>query len=341
MTTGVILTTCPRDCYDSCGIAIRVRDGRIDQVRGDPAHPMSRGALCVKCSAGYNNEWLDPKVRLTRPLRRVGPKGSGQLAPVSWGEAIGSIADRLGRVASTSGPHTIINAHYSGTLSLLAYFFPMRFFHRLGATDVVPDSICNLAGHVALPYVYGTSFEGFDPFAALAARGSVPVSAEPLMQFADLTFPTPSGRIEIASARAEADGHSRVPLPLADPRPEGGRLRLLSPASTFTLNDSFANVAKLARQAGPPTVALHPADAAARGLSEGDEALLANETGSLKLRVRLSDDVPPGVALSHKGRWPKQERAAANVNALNPGRKADMGENSCVHSVEVAVTRLT
>ena len=178
-------------------------------------------------------------------------------------------------------------------------------------------------------------------FAALAARGSVPVSATPVVQFADLTFPTPSGRIEIASDRAERDGHPRVPLPLADPRPAGGRLRLLSPASPFTLNDSFANVAKLTRQAGRPTVHLHPADAAARGLSAGDEALLTNETGNLTLRVELSDDVLPGVALSHKGRWPKQERGAANVNSLNPGRKSDMGENSCVHSVEVSVTPLT
>ena len=178
-------------------------------------------------------------------------------------------------------------------------------------------------------------------FAALAARGSVAVSTKPLIQFADLTFPTPSGRIEIASDRAERDGHPRVPLPLADPRPEGGRLRLLSPASTFTLNDSFANVAKLIRQAGLPTVFLHPDDAAARGLSQGDEALLANETGSLTLQVGISDDVPTGVALSHKGRWPKQESAATNVNALNPGRKADMGENSSVHSVEVLVTRPT
>lgn len=86
-----------------------------------------------------------------------------------------------------------------------------------------------------------------EDFAALAAKGSVPVSAEPHIQFADLTFPTPSGRIEIASARAETDGHPRVPRPLADPRPADGRLRLLSPASTFTLDDSFANVAKLAK----------------------------------------------------------------------------------------------
>jgi anaerobic selenocysteine-containing dehydrogenase len=671
-TTDLILTTCPRDCYDSCGVAVRVRDGKIAQVRGDPDHPMSRGALCVKCSAGYNNEWLDPAVRLTRPLRRTGPKGSGQFTPISWEEAIGTVADRLQQIDASSGAHTIINAHYSGTLSLLAYFFPMRFFHRLGATEVVPDSICNLAGHVALPYVYGTSFEGFDPrtvhdaacivvwganpatsaphvfehwlrpapgativvdpirtesakaadlhlqpfpgsdaalafallhilrrdglidrdfiarhtvgweefeplldtstpawgeattgvpaalieqaahlygpgpsllwlgqglqrqptggnvmracsllpavtgnlgkpgagflylnwfnargvdeayltaahlsrdvpsishmdlaacladrersqalvcwnmnvaasgprqqqlrqalrredlftvvldlfqtdtadfadivlpaasflefddlfapyfqlmlsaqvkateplgeslpnqeifrrlaremgytepelyepdaqiiatvldasglvedFAALAMVGSVPISPEPRIQFADLVFPTPSGRIEIASTRAETDGHPRVPLPLADAMPADGRLRLLSPASPFTLNDSFANVAKLARRAGAPTVTLHPSDAAVRGLQEGDEALLSNDTGRLRLRVLLSEDVPPGVALSYKGRWPKQEPAVANVNALNPGRKSDMGENSCVHSVEVAVTRVT
>src|SRR5215210_9539049 len=130
--TEVILTTCPRDCYDSCGIAVRIRDGRIDQVRGDPNHPMSRGALCVKCSAGYNNEWLDPAVRLTHPLRRIGPKGSGQFAPISWDEAISAIAARLQHIDAASGAHTIINAHYSGTLSLLAFFFPMRFFNRLG-----------------------------------------------------------------------------------------------------------------------------------------------------------------------------------------------------------------
>jgi anaerobic selenocysteine-containing dehydrogenase len=180
-----------------------------------------------------------------------------------------------------------------------------------------------------------------EDFAALAARGSVPVSPEPRIQFADLVFPTPSGRIEIASTRAETDGHPRVPLPLADAMPADGRLRLLSPASPFTLNDSFANVAKLARRAGAPTVTLHPSDAAVRGLQEGDEALLSNDTGRLRLRVLLSEDVPPGVALSYKGRWPKQEPAVANVNALNPGRKSDMGENSCVHSVEVAVTRVT
>jgi anaerobic selenocysteine-containing dehydrogenase len=174
-------------------------------------------------------------------------------------------------------------------------------------------------------------------FSALAARGTAPVTPEPIISFADLTFATPSGRIEIASARAQADGHSRVPLPLADARPTGGRLRLLSPAASWRLNSSFGNVAKMRTRDPNVTVALHPTDAADRRLHDGDNAVLTNETGRLEVRVLLSDAVPQGVALTHKGRWPKHQQGAANVNVLNPGQKADMGENTCVHGVEVTV----
>jgi len=177
-------------------------------------------------------------------------------------------------------------------------------------------------------------------FASLAAKGTVPVAPAPLIQFADLTFPTPSEHIELASARAEADGHARVPLPHTDPRPAGRRLRLLSPASPWLMNDSFANVQTIATRIGPATVAMHPMDAAERGLQEGDDVYVANETGRLVLRVSVSDALPRGVALSHKGRWPMREAAGANVNVLHAGHKADMGESTCVHGVEVEITPL-
>jgi anaerobic selenocysteine-containing dehydrogenase len=176
-----------------------------------------------------------------------------------------------------------------------------------------------------------------ETFSALAEKGTVFVSPEPVLQFVDHTFPTPSGRIELASVRAETDGHPRAPLPLADPRPGKGHLRLLSPASPWLLNASFANVEKIAARLGPATVALHPLDAEERGLSEGNEAVLSNETGQLYIQVTLSTDIPRGVALSHKGRWPSRENTRANVNALNPGRKADMGDSTAVHSIEVTV----
>ena len=163
------------------------------------------------------------------------------------------------------------------------------------------------------------------------------VTAEPRIQFEHLRFPTPSGRVELASERAHTDGHPRLAEPHADPRPSGGRLRLLTPASRWSLNASFANEPKLERRRGPATVTLHPRDAADRGLSPGDAAVLRSDTGVLTLEVAISVDVPRGVALSPKGRWPRQERQDANVNVLNPGTPADMGASTSVHGVEVTV----
>jgi anaerobic selenocysteine-containing dehydrogenase len=88
---------------------------------------------------------------------------------------------------------------------------------------------------------------------------------------------------------------------------------------------------------GAGFIYLHPADAPDRRLHDGDNAVLTNETGRLEVRVLLSDAVPQGVPLSHKGRWPKHQQGEAYVNILNPGQKADMGENTCVHGVEVTV----
>ena len=176
-------------------------------------------------------------------------------------------------------------------------------------------------------------------FDALAARGTVPFGDEPIMQFPDLVFPTPSGRIEIASEQAKRDGHPRVPQPTAEERAVAGRFRLLSPASEWLMNDSFANDEKIARRIGPAWVAMHPADAQALDLTDGEEVELSNATGSLRLRLKISDDVLRGVVLSPKGRWPKRESTGANVNVLNPGHKADMGGSTAVHSLEVSVAR--
>ena len=160
-------TNCPRDCYDNCGILVRPgTDGRVI-VRGDPDHPINRGTLCAKCAIAYNGVWQDPSERLTTPLRRFGPKGEGVFEPVSWEAALAEIADRTQRVVEEQGPEAVLHTHYSGTLSMLAFLFPQRFFHRLGATEVEPDSICNLAGHVAWSAMFGVSVAGFDPRTAV------------------------------------------------------------------------------------------------------------------------------------------------------------------------------
>ncbi|HWA46826.1 MAG TPA: molybdopterin-dependent oxidoreductase [Dongiaceae bacterium] len=667
----IIRTTCPRDCYDACGIAVVKRADGLVKVLGDPDHPVARGALCGKCAIAYNGAWLDPKARVTHPLKRVGAKGEGRFVPVSWDEATAEIAARLKRIVSTHGAETIWHGHYTGTCSLLAGGFPQRFLNRLGASEIDPDSICNAAGHAALQYMYGASDIGFDPrtakdakcilvwganpfasaphqhkhwlkesparvivvdpvrhptaadadlhlqpfpgsdaalafamlhvlvregridrdflrdhtigwdeiepivircspdwaapitgipvgkieeaatiygegpsllwlgqglqrqptggnvfravgllpaatgnfarpgagmlylngggrkgvdgdyieaphlragdkrkishmdlvatlgnpakaqalitwniniaasnpdqarlhralrderlfhvavdpfptdtvdfadfvlpaatflefddlvspyfhlsfspqvkalepmgealpnqeifrrlsaamgfnepelyeddatmldticrqvglpdFKTLVAKGTVDIWTDPVLQFADRTFPTESGKIEIASGRAAADGHPRLPQPIADPRPRDGLFRLLSPASIWLMNSSYNSDAKIADKLGPDDVVLNAADAARLGCAEGDTLLAANETGRLELRLHIGDIVPEGVALSHKSRWPKLSKQHANINALNPGRKTDMAESSAVHSVEVQLTKV-
>ena len=175
-------------------------------------------------------------------------------------------------------------------------------------------------------------------FNSLAAKGSIPVPKEPHIQFSDYSFRTPSGRIELASSTAEADGHPRIPLPIADQKPKTGYLRLLSPASTWTLNSSFGNVSKIMHHAGNATIFMHPEDASYRSLTHGSQVKVNNDTGQLILQLAVSDALPKGVALIPKGRWPRNESEGVNVNVLNQGQKTDMGESTAVHGIEILVS---
>lgn len=666
----IVRTTCPRDCYDACGVVVVKEYGKVLKVVGDPNHPVSRGSLCGKCTLAYNGAWRDTAARLTSPLRRIGAKGAGRFEPIGWEDALDAIGARLNRIREESGGARIVQTHYTGTCSLIAYSFPLRFFNRIGATEVNPDSVCNLAGHAALQLVFGSSLDGFDPrsardaacivvwganpsssaphahrywlaeapgkvivvdpirhptaaaadlhlqpfpgsdaalafallhvlqrenlidepflaahtigwdlvrpslaactpawgeavtgvpaplieeaariygrgpslfwlgqglqrqtmggnvmracsllpvatgnigkvgagflylngpgnrgiddayipaphlnpsepvsishmdlaerledtansralfcwnnnivascpqqarlrralerddlftvaidlfatdtvdyadivlpaasflefddlvlsyfnysisaqvkamepvglslpnqeifrrlaaamgftepelfesdasmiaslldqtgigrdFGALAARGTVDYRPEPVIQFRGLEFPTPTGKIEIASDRFEEAGLPRAPRPDAEPRPAEGKLRLLSPASRWLMNSSYNNVPKVRGAIGPADVLLNTHEAGERGLAAGAAVILSNQTGRLPVRVVLSESVPRGVALVHKGRWPKLDPSGANVNVLNPGRKTDLEHSSAVHSIEVSIT---
>ena len=160
----IIRTTCPRDCYDSCGIiAILDQDGGLKQLVGDPDHHMAQGRLCPKCALAYNGAWRDPTMRLHTPLKRSGPKGAAQYEAVTWDDALSDIAARLSEIAESDSAARIYHTHYTGTCAVLGGMFPLRFFKRLGATEVEPDTVCNNAAHASLTYTFGESLEGFDP----------------------------------------------------------------------------------------------------------------------------------------------------------------------------------
>lgn len=668
----VIKTTCPRDCYDACGMVAVRDDGKLRRILGDPDHHVARGGLCGKCAIVYNGVWRDPEARLSQPLRRTGPKGAGQFEPISWDAALAEIAARIRPLMADGPARKLVHAHYTGTVGLIAGWYPLRFFQHLGATEIDPDTVCNKAGHAALDLVFGDSLEGFDPetardaktilvwganpshsaphmhknwlretparviaidpiahrtateradlhlklrpgtdaalafglmhvalretlldhgfiaqnvvgfeallpaieaadpattekltgvpaalieevavayatgpsllwmgqgmqrttrggnafralgalvaltgnlakpgagfcymngpgsrnidmdvvvpphldigcnsvshmdlaatladpeatevfftwncnpaasspdqallrealgredlftvvcdlfqtdtaafadivlpaasflefddlvapyfhqtlsaqvkiqeapgealpnqeifrrlaqaldltepllseqdgpllerlvsmtgfkggFDALRQVGTARLYPEPRIQFAELNFATPSGKIELASEAAVAQGLPLVPEPHADAAPGEDRLRILSPASVWQMNASYANDAAITGKLGQNTVVLHPDEAQRRALADGDRVMLSNSAGALTLGVSVSDIAQPGFGIVYKGRWPGKEPSGSNVNVLHAGRKSDIAEATSVHSIEVAVAKL-
>lgn len=179
---------------------------------------------------------------------------------------------------------------------------------------------------------------GYD-FDELKRRGHFQLGDAPAAWYADQKFDTPSGRIEIASDQAAALGLPRAPRPWADAPPPDGQFRLLTPASKWLMNDSYANDPHIVQRTGPAALHLNPSDAVRIGVREGAMVTVGNETGSLRLVARLDENVLPGTVLSYKGRWPALEGNRMNVNFVHRARSADMGGSTSVHSTLVHVTR--
>src|SRR6266446_835386 len=101
--TKTIRAVCPHDCPDTCSMVVTVADGRAVSLRGDPDHPFTRGFLCGKVSR-YLERVYHPD-RLLWPMKRVGPKGKGSFARITWDEALDTIARRFADIAaSPEGP---------------------------------------------------------------------------------------------------------------------------------------------------------------------------------------------------------------------------------------------
>jgi anaerobic selenocysteine-containing dehydrogenase len=99
-------------------------------------------------------------------------------------------------------------------------------------------------------------------FSSLSAKGTIPYRETPIVPFAELSFATPSGKIEIASDRFVRLGLPYAPVPYADKKPAKDKLRLLSPASQWLLNSSYSNDTRISQRLRRATVALHPDEAA-------------------------------------------------------------------------------
>ncbi|NMM06741.1 molybdopterin oxidoreductase family protein [Polaromonas sp.] len=143
---------CPHDCPDTCSLLTTVENGVATRVQGNPDHPQTGGVLCNKVSR-YTERTYHPE-RLLQPLRRVGPKGSGQFEAVSWASALSDIAARLKAIAARN-PEAIVPYSYAGTMGQVqGESMAGRFFNRLGAS-FLDRTICSTAGGEGLSQTLG------------------------------------------------------------------------------------------------------------------------------------------------------------------------------------------
>jgi anaerobic selenocysteine-containing dehydrogenase len=152
----VVRAACPHDCPDTCAMLVTVDNGRAIEIKGASDHPATAGTLCTKV-ARYLDRTYSPD-RLRYPMRRVGAKGEGRFARISWDEALDEIAERFRAIAESSdGPQAILPYSYAGTMGLLqGSSMDRRFFHRLGAS-LLDRTICSAAGKAGWAAVVGAS----------------------------------------------------------------------------------------------------------------------------------------------------------------------------------------
>ena len=137
-------SVCSHDCPSACSLEVRVADGRLTAVTGTAGHPFTQGVICGKVRK-YAERVHSP-LRITEPLRRVGPKGAGRFEPVGWDEAVAEIARRWRGIIAAHGAEAILPFSYAGSMGQVQYFAGHPLFHALGASRL-DRTICTTTAY--------------------------------------------------------------------------------------------------------------------------------------------------------------------------------------------------
>ena len=161
-------SVCTLDCPDTCSLTVTVEDQRIVKVRGSKALPYTAGVICNKV-AHHTAEWVHGGGRLLHPMRRTGPRGSGDFTQIPWAEALDEVFARTRAVIARHGPQAVAPLNYAGPHGMLAGdSMSLRFFHRLGATQLMRGAMCGGVRREAWAGTYG-AVPGIGPEAAASA----------------------------------------------------------------------------------------------------------------------------------------------------------------------------
>jgi anaerobic selenocysteine-containing dehydrogenase len=150
---SIVKQACPFDCPDGCALEITVEDGKATAVHGAKTHPTTHGVLCTKVTYALDRTYHPDRV--LHPLKRIGAKGEGKFARISWDEALAEIAQQFHRVKTSYGAEAILPYSYAGNLGILNYqTLGHRLFHALGASQL-ERTICSSAGFVGMELTLG------------------------------------------------------------------------------------------------------------------------------------------------------------------------------------------
>ncbi|WP_338638927.1 molybdopterin oxidoreductase family protein [Burkholderia pyrrocinia] len=166
--------------------------------------------------------------------------------------------------------------------------------------------------------------------------------------FANGGFRTPSGKCEFYSPRLEQMGMDPVPdyLPpfeSAESAPELAArypLAMISPPARHFLNSTFVNVDSLRTTEGEPHLDMHPSDADARGIAEGDVVRIFNDRGSMQALARVTDRARAGLVVGLSIWWKKLSPDGRNANEVTSQALTDLGNSATFYDCLVEVERI-
>ena len=155
-----VRVVCGHDCPDMCSLLAHVEDGRVVRVEGDPDQPFTAGFACARVNR--DAELVHSPDRLTSPLRRIGPKGEGLFAPITWDAALDEIAARWKAIIAEIRPARAVRLCLQRASGQMNRGLVNGLFHALGASRLQAGTVCDTCCEAAWDATVGP-IGGADP----------------------------------------------------------------------------------------------------------------------------------------------------------------------------------
>ncbi len=186
----------------------------------------------------------------------------------------------------------------------------------------------------AIELILDSSGRGADLQAELAEKGFArPAAGDRPVQFVDVFPRTDDRKIHLVPVALDAEAREGLYTYQEDPATAQTPLVLISPATNRTISSTLGQLRK-----GPVALEMHPSDATARGLADGQRVKVSNAYGEVLCRLRLSHDQRPGVVELPKGLWAHNTDNGYTACALAPDTVTDLGDGACFNDARVEVT---